>query len=84
MSRPRSIDLDTIGVICRLPRNASKYEEHQQERAVTNDAEAEHGSAVDGGRHGQSSGLKFSQDTSECQFTKAPVGFGFHAQTCSV
>lgn len=28
--------------------------------------------------------LNDSQDTSGCQLTNAPFGFGFHAQTCSV
>jgi hypothetical protein len=28
--------------------------------------------------------LKAVQDTLECQFTNAPAGFSFQAQTCSV
>jgi hypothetical protein len=27
---------------------------------------------------------KFSHDTLGCQFTNAPLGFSFHAQTCNV
>ena len=68
-----------------IAEEGEQVQEHQQERAIADDAEQERGGAVDSGRHVQCSWpSNCSQDTSECQFTNAPVGFGFHAQTCSV
>ena len=36
------------------------------------------------GQSPQRAGVWLSQDTLRCQLTKVPVGFSFHAQTCSV
>ena len=75
---------DVDGPGYQVSQEPEQVQEYQQEHAVADDAEEERRAAVDSGRHGYCCPPNCSQDTSECQFTNAPVGFGFHAQTCSV